>query len=180
MTVRITKPEFNLREKLTELDYSRVPYEKMPSGSVVQFVQASHTRMTNRFTTASTSYTATNYDLVIAPKSIHNKILIYANLSSHCTNNHYIYVRVYNVTAGRYVNHDRGVFNDGMYESALGGDSQWGMLPVEAVDIPNSTSAQTYKLYFRSNGSANIYTGWSSSAGGTMNFNFMSAMEFSA
>ena len=180
MTIRISKPEFNLREKLTELDYSRVPYEKMPSGSVVQFVQASHTRMTNRFTTASTSYTATNYDLVIAPKSIHNKILIYANLSSHCTNNHYIYVRVYNVTAGRYVNHDRGVFNDGMYESALGGDSQWGMLPVEAVDIPNSTSAQTYKLYFRSNGSANIYTGWSSSAGGTMNFNFMSAMEFSA
>ena len=38
MTVRITKPEFNLREKLSELDYSRVPYEKMPAGSVVQTV----------------------------------------------------------------------------------------------------------------------------------------------
>ena len=36
MTVRFSKPEFNLREKLTELDYSRVPYEKMPSGSVIQ------------------------------------------------------------------------------------------------------------------------------------------------
>ena len=35
MTVRITKPEFNLREKLTELDYGRVPYEKMPKGSVI-------------------------------------------------------------------------------------------------------------------------------------------------
>ena len=38
MTVRISKPEFNLREKLTELDYSQVPFQKMPAGSVVQTV----------------------------------------------------------------------------------------------------------------------------------------------
>ena len=36
MTVRITKPEFNLREKLTELDYGRVPFQKMPIGSIIQ------------------------------------------------------------------------------------------------------------------------------------------------
>ena len=36
MTVRITKPEFNLREKLTELDYDRVPFQKMPIGSIIQ------------------------------------------------------------------------------------------------------------------------------------------------
>ena len=39
MTVRITKPEFNLRDKLSELDYSRVPYEKMPAGSIIQIHQ---------------------------------------------------------------------------------------------------------------------------------------------
>ena len=39
MTVRISKPEFNLREKLNELDYSRVPYEKMPAGSIIQIHQ---------------------------------------------------------------------------------------------------------------------------------------------
>ena len=38
MTVRISKPEFNLREKLTELDYDRVPYEKMPAGAIIQVV----------------------------------------------------------------------------------------------------------------------------------------------
>ena len=38
MTVRISKPEFNLREKLTELDHSQVPFQKMPAGSVVQTV----------------------------------------------------------------------------------------------------------------------------------------------
>ena len=35
MTVRITKPEFNLRDKLTELDFGQVPYEKMPTGSII-------------------------------------------------------------------------------------------------------------------------------------------------
>ena len=65
-----------------------------------------------------------------------------------------------------------------MYESASG--ARWGMLPVEAIDIPNSTSAQTYKLYFRTGGGATAVTGWSSSAPNTMNFNFMSATEFSA
>ena len=149
-------------------------------GGVIQYVQATHTVMTQRFTTTSSSYTASNYVVTITPKTTSSKILINANLSCTAASNAYIYVRVYNVTAGRYVNSEGGVTSDAMYESALGGKSQWGMLPVEAIDIPNSTSAQTYKLYFRSNGSANIYTGWSASAAGTMNFNYMSATEFSA
>ena len=65
MTVIVQKPEFNLREKLSELEFGTLPYEKMPAGSVIQYVEASHKRMTNRFTTTSTSYTATNYDLII-------------------------------------------------------------------------------------------------------------------
>ena len=36
MTVYANKPAFNVREKLKELDYARVPYHKMPAGSVVQ------------------------------------------------------------------------------------------------------------------------------------------------
>ena len=40
MTVRISKPEFNLREKINELDYSRVPYGKMPAGSIIQIKHA--------------------------------------------------------------------------------------------------------------------------------------------
>tara|TARA_S200000501_G_scaffold324472_1_gene321729 strand:+ start:58 stop:594 length:537 start_codon:yes stop_codon:yes gene_type:complete len=153
-----------------------------PSGTIIQYVQAAHTAMTQRFSTTSTSYTASNYVVTITPKTSSSKILICANLSSHASNDRYIYVRVYNVTAGRYLNQDEnGVArNDGMYESALGGDSQWGMLPVEAVDFPNSTSAQTYKLYIRSsNSTGNAIAGWSSSAPNTYNMNYMSAMEFS-
>tara|TARA_Y100001937_G_C6972144_1_gene263801 strand:+ start:46 stop:591 length:546 start_codon:yes stop_codon:yes gene_type:complete len=179
MVIRIEKPKFNLREKLSELEFSTLPYDKIPSGSVVQYVEATHQRMTNRFTVSSTSYTATNYDLSITPKGMGNRILIYANLSSHANNNGYIYVRVYNVTAGGYVRRNNDVYDDGMYESALGGDSQWGMLSVEAVDIPNSTEPQTYRLMIRSsNNSVTAYAGWSGSAPNTNNMNFMSATEY--
>lgn len=148
-------------------------------GGVIQYVQAAHTAMTNRFTTSSTSYTATNYVVTITPKTSSSKILICANLSSHASSNQYIYVKVYNVTAGRYVNSEGGVTNDGMYESAAGGDSQWMMLPVEAVDKPESTLPQTYRLYIRSSGnSGTAYAGWSSSAANTNNMNFMSATEY--
>ena len=149
-------------------------------GGLIQYVQAPHTAMTSRFSTNNTSYTATSYDVTITPKTTTSKILIYANLSCNAGGNAYVYLRVYNVTAGRYVNSEGGVTNDGMYESAIGGKTQWGMCPIEAVDIPNSTSAQTYRLYMRSDGSNAIYAGWSASAPNTMNFNYMSATEFSA
>ncbi len=147
-------------------------------GGVIQYVQAAHTAMTQRFTTTSSSYSASNYVVTITPKSTSSKILIQANLSCNAGSSSYIYVRVYNVTAGRYVNSEGGVTNDAMYESASG--ARWGMMPVEAVDIPNSTSAQQYKLYFRTGSGATAVTGWSSSAPNTMNFNYMSATEFSA
>lgn len=39
MAVYVEKPGFNLREKLSELDYAKVPYEKMPTGSIIQVSQ---------------------------------------------------------------------------------------------------------------------------------------------
>ena len=47
MTVRVNKPEFNIREKLSELDYAHVPYEKMPAGSVIQVVKISSSQDTS-------------------------------------------------------------------------------------------------------------------------------------
>ena len=38
MTVNVTKPALNIREKLAELDFAKVPYQKMPAGSVLQVV----------------------------------------------------------------------------------------------------------------------------------------------
>ena len=49
MAIRVEKPAFNLRSKLNELDYERIPYQKMPYGSVVDIdyaynnTQSTHT-----------------------------------------------------------------------------------------------------------------------------------------
>ena len=65
MTVRITKPEFNLREKISELDYGRVPYEKMPSGSVIQVKHAqrgSNLALTTLGDILETTFTPFNFN----------------------------------------------------------------------------------------------------------------------
>ena len=91
MTVRITKPEFNLREKITELDYSRVPYEKMPAGSVVQVVfgstttEAMRAHSTNNGT--ETFVFDTNLSATISPKFTSSKILVQINQSYMFINN---------------------------------------------------------------------------------------------
>ena len=77
MTVRITKPAFNLREKLTELD-SQVSYEKMPVGSVIQVKQT--------YSTAQTVYGATTsatevFGVDISPRSKTSSFLVTAHVS---------------------------------------------------------------------------------------------------
>ena len=80
MTVRISKPEFNLREKLTELDYSRVPYEKMPAGSIIQ--AASTTITTSLILNAASdssllgAYSDTPMTFTINPKFPNSKLLV--------------------------------------------------------------------------------------------------------
>ena len=54
MVVRVEKPEFNLRDKLNELNYDRVPYHKMPYGSVVDIDYAYNNTQTTHTDTNST------------------------------------------------------------------------------------------------------------------------------
>ena len=70
MTVRVTKPAFNLREKLSELDYSRVPYDKMPAGSIIQtnYTRFDYSGTNNEFETTSSSYQASPFLVNISPK----------------------------------------------------------------------------------------------------------------
>ena len=58
MAVKFTKPEINVREKLSELDYAKVPYHKMPAGSVIQTVSETYN---TRISTASTSFVSTGF-----------------------------------------------------------------------------------------------------------------------
>ena len=63
MTVRVSKPAFNLRSKLTELEYGTIPYNKLPAGSVIQYVTPPCSWINNRFSTTSTSYVVNTMEL---------------------------------------------------------------------------------------------------------------------
>ena len=79
MTVRAHKPEFNFREKLKELDYARLPYEKMPGGSVIQVATQ---RATDAITVSVNSWTViTGMILDFYPKYTDSKVWI--NVMSH-------------------------------------------------------------------------------------------------
>ena len=179
MTVRITKPAFNLRSKITELD-GTISYNRMPPGSVIQYVTPPCGWINNRFTTTSTSYVNVGYHLEITPRRADSKILIYGNFSVLNINSGYVYSKVYNATRGRYVERDiqAGTHNSGLYESAVGNSSSWFQMPLEAVDVPGTTLKQRYEIWGRSGNSGHTaYWGWSGSAPNTTNFNFLSAME---
>ena len=178
MTVRITKPAFNLRSQITELD-GTIPYNRMPPGSVIQYVTPPHTWINNRFSTTSNSYVNTGYHVKITPRRADSKIVLYGNFSCNHQNSNYVYVRFYNATRGRYVERDiqSGTHNDGLYESAVGNTTSWFQMPLEAVDVPGTTLQQNYQVWGRTHSSGTGYWGWSSSAPNTTNFNFLSAME---
>ena len=46
MTIRISKPAFNLREKITQLE-GKVPFERMPVGSVMLIGRNASSNRTN-------------------------------------------------------------------------------------------------------------------------------------
>ena len=81
MTVRANKPAFNVREKIKSLDYSHVPYEKMPAGSVIQYQYRYGTNYT--FTTSSTSMTdLDDFYVDITPRSATNLLVVSTNFTA--------------------------------------------------------------------------------------------------
>jgi len=149
MTIRAHKPEFNFREKLKELDYSHVPYEKMPAGSVIQVVEGfSITQVESSFS----SDTSLGLSASISPKFSNSKILVMVNLTgcgSRDTATHWKSIlkrdstnlAAFSSYTGWNIESGGEFYPSGMY-----------------LDSPNTTSSITYAMYgFRKGGTANCY-----------------------
>ena len=97
MPVRITKPEINIREKLTELDYGHVPYDKMPAGSVIQTVSEMYN---TRISTGSTSFVSTGFYVEINPKFTNSKIFVSISTSGNNNNTvgHDLFYTLFRIT----------------------------------------------------------------------------------
>ena len=143
MAVRVNKSSFNIREKLSELDYGHVPYDKMPAGSVIQVVKNDYDP--GWISTSSTSYVTSNVSLSITPKKANSLILLDYRipmshtpvsgtaLASAIYKNGTILNNVTNYQQG-YIRSD-----DGMYTS----------FTIQDSDFPNSLETQTYEIYFK-------------------------------
>jgi len=163
MTVRVNKPSFNLREKLSELDYVHVPYEKMPAGSIIQLV-AGETQF--RTATASNTYQPTDMFATISPKFSTSQI--YITLGGDGNNNgagNQMYMTYYrSIDGGSFSNLATNGRNDADPVDGNGGfamingHSSRIHVPVAMpfLDTPNTVQPVTYKVYIRSNNTGSV------------------------
>ena len=151
MTVRITKPEFNLREKLTELDYGRVPFQKMPAGSIIQVVYA---QTKTQQSMSSNSWTnATDMFVDISPRFASSKMLITVHTVAQVTGNRARFDIHKSTTNSRISDHanDNGV-NYGI--SAFEGSNINHVVSFTIRDTANTTDIIRYQLqYINTHGS---------------------------
>ena len=75
MAIRVEKPAFNVREKLTELDSASIPYERMPKGSIIQTV---HKYFPAYSSVGQTTTPTKFFDVNIYPKRKRSKFLVNA------------------------------------------------------------------------------------------------------
>ena len=142
MTVRISKPAFNLRDKLTQLDYDQVPYEKMPPGSFIQVKQFTITNSDNSgflLQTSSSSFTATSLLLAISPRFSSSKILINVNTSSYCAGNNHTSYTIYRDST----NLGGSTYGVADFTSS----HTWRPFSMMLLDAPQTTSSVTYRVY---------------------------------
>ena len=157
MTVIVQKPEFNLREKLSELEFARLPYEKMPAGSIIQLVAG---ETDYRTATNSGTYQPTDMFATIRPRFLSSKIFI--TLGGDANNNgsgNFMYMTYYrSIDGGAFSNLATNGRNDSNSSTTnrgmamhSGHDSRIHThVAMPFLDHPNTTQPVTYKVYIRS------------------------------
>ena len=160
MAIRVSKPEFNLREKLSELDYNQVPFQKMPAGSIIQ---VGYAQTKTQQSMSSNSWTNANDMFVdISPRFASSKMLITVSTVSQLTGNRVRFDIHKSTTNSRISDHanDNGV-NYGI--SAFEGANINHAVSFTIRDTANTTENIRYQLqWINTNGSQSfIQAGYS-------------------
>ena len=140
MTIKIVKPEINIREKLTELDYDKVPYDKMPDGSVIQ------QKIVQRRSDVSTTASSTFIDVLgfkFAPKFADSRLEFFTNLSMGATQSIGYQLRIVEVTSTPEIELERTGWH---FQRATTADALDTRASWMHMHDPNSTELRHYKL----------------------------------
>lgn len=162
MTVRVNKDAFNVREKLSELDYDRLPYDKMPAGSVIQTVYSSSDSAT-RITLNSNTPTelTTSLRTTINLKKKNSFVLVTWTFGHYMPANTYLSVLPHVSTDNgsnfsTVVDYSGSTHNE-MYRTGTT-DFEFNTQSVTFADLTTTESTRMYSLFGRTNGGA-IYIG---------------------
>ena len=177
LKVTVDKPEFNLREKLTRLDTARVPYEKMPSGSVIQ-TQFSYYRVggtQNEFETTSSTFQQSPFLVKISPKFADSTIKFEAAINiKQNDGGSYVQVGLWkDIGGGGYNYYSGGTTGHGFITYRYNvGATAWDHVNFTAFDRPQTIKPVTYRLYLSNSGNTqNVRIGENSAD------EYLSAME---
>ena len=169
MTVYANKPEFNVREKLKELDYGHVPYHKMPAGSVIQtqFTILTGSGSANEAETTSSTYQQTLHTVTISPKFANSIIRIdMAPNTKQNSGTAYHTLAIYKNIAGRgWEFGTTAAFGSTTSNAPHGAGTirhngtaiTWNIHPILFFDKPGTTETIEYRLFQR-NSSNGAYT----------------------
>jgi hypothetical protein len=149
-------------------------------GTTVQVQDIGNTGRGAFVYTTSSSFSAigTNWDVTITPKFASSKILLLGNFACKMEGgaNKYGYITLYRVVSGGATTDLGDLNNSGVM--AVDGQMKWTNAKVQYLDAPNTTSAITYKPYYRSSdGSNEFYIGWTSNVNAAHNLTFLTALE---
>tara|TARA_B000000565_G_scaffold95669_1_gene71138 strand:+ start:2406 stop:2945 length:540 start_codon:yes stop_codon:yes gene_type:complete len=167
MTVRVSKPEFNLREKLTELDYSTLPYDKIPPGGIVQS-QVKYSNNTT-YTTSLDGWVSLNtvgqvdYTMKITPRFLGSKLIFETDMTTMLNDDDgYVRYRLVDLNnpAGTTVFHANTYCGSAHYKVST---DDWIGYPVRAMGTVVHTGEHNLVLQARVKQGGTLSFSWSGS-----------------
>tara|TARA_Y100000004_G_scaffold31980_1_gene33445 strand:+ start:2146 stop:2721 length:576 start_codon:yes stop_codon:yes gene_type:complete len=160
MTVRAHKPEFNFREKITELS-GPIPEHRMPGGTIVQqkFGFAPESGGTENETTSTSFVDTAHYYIDITPKFPDSSMFIefWFNVKNNQMHGAYQYLRVVRKYPGQtgYMANTSG--EDATYFWGTAGDSNhiaYQGVSIATLDSPTTTETIRYQVQQKSSTSS--------------------------
>jgi hypothetical protein len=151
MVIRASKPAYNIEQKLKELDYAHVPYEKMPAGSVIQFKYYTSTNAT--ISTGNTTFTDAGLTASFYPKFANSIIKVeIKSRRFNLVDGNYMRVAISRDGGNTYIGDDMTQINprDIWYQNAnssAANQISYGLY-FPWIDFPNTTEKIDYKIYF--------------------------------
>ena len=138
MAIRVTQPEFNIKEKIKDSDYELFPYDKMPPGSIIQVVNNTVFEVENISITADNYANVQLLDTTIIPRFENSKFMISCHVFGEPSDNEHNFAIKLNRKIGR---------NDHRLDPEQeGGQDVGARLPIQSMfpqayfDANNSTT----------------------------------------